>query len=780
MATSKIRIYATKLTPARNALVDYLDTYLASLTPTYTNDNFQYQKLALDLTVKVPMPQDVISNHSLGNYVVIEQDNKKWYYFLLNCHWTSPNTVLLNLSIDSINTFKSDLTFDDKTLITRQHKDRFEKRGNNLMRIVDRISENITVQQKQLSVSTLRQSNRDFNWYLIFKTRDDLSETNLTNPVGVYLCASQQLQLSGGTTTSKTITAADLIEGNYYYFTDIDNAVGAWQMRINAQNTVSSSIGQSVSVYLNTSTKVGATVRGITLHRKDNKLYAGLVYNTPVGYVSTSGYITSSLTSPTNAASTQPLPTALSDMPCIAIENVTFTQGNFMRISSGFVSYPEGTVNFTGRFPIYTGQGQVVIDFNSVNKTDSKLIKILKLPYAPVNITYDTTNKLYTFPATWSYQSNGLMKLDDAALSDGFLNNNLPYTQITEMFMPVPTYDGHALRNINYESKLFNSAFYTYKLVYDSFSYDIALERVKPTSGQSSAQWTFEFKTTSTINSKFMFKFRPVNYTYEMFGDYDNYLMITRNNEEPIYNNDYVNYIRTGYNYDQKVRQQQLQQNILNGVIQGATAAANLFVPGTYQKIGGVSEFTSGSLSGAIAHAKADPEYKFGFGLREGDFTYSQGVRSAGSAAQSIISAIYSSIQAQQAIDQKRLQLSQQSTAVSGSDDIDLLSYYNTNRLQLFKYQATDEDRQKLFDLFYYTGYACNYHSKPNTTSRYWFNFIQCTPEFIEEGTSPYNDYIDDVKARYQAGVTVYHVHDNEYDWEQKYENWEKTLLAQA
>lgn len=774
MATSKIRIYATKLTPARNALVDYLDTYLASLTPTYTNDNFQYQKLALDLTVKIPMSQDVISNHSLGNYVVIEQDNKKWYYFLLNCHWTSPNTVLLNLSIDSINTFKSDLTFDDKTLITRQHKDRFEKRGSSLMRIVDRISENLTVQQEQLSVSTLRQSNRDFNWYLIFKTRDDLSESNLTNPVGVYLCASQQLQLSGGTTTSKTITAADLAEGNYYYFTDIDNAVGAWQMRINAQNTVSSSIGQSVSVYLNTSTKVGATVRGITLHRKDNKLYAGLVYNTPVGYVSTSGYITSSLTSPTNAASTQPLPTALSDMPCIAIENVTFTQGNFMRISSGFVSYPEGTVSYTGRFPIYTGQGQVVIDFNSVNKTDSKLIKILKLPYAPVNVTYDTTNKLYTFPATWSYQSNGLMKLDDAALSDGFLNNNLPYTQITEMFMPVPTYDGHALRNINYESKLFNSAFYTYKLVYDSFSYDIALERVKPTSGQSSAQWTFEFKTTSTINSKFMFKFRPINYTYKTFGDYDNYLMISRNNEEPIYNNDYVNYIRTGYNYDQKLRHQQILQTALGVGIQGGTSAANFYVDKQRRELAArpnqpLKTLTDEQYAGYLTQSRL-----------AGSFSTVAAINAAAGAAQSLINTVFTAVQSQQSLDQKKLQLSQQSTAVSGSDDIDLLSYYNTNRLQLFKYQATDEDRQKLFDLFYYTGYACNYHSKPNTTSRYWFNFVQCTPEFVEEGTSPYNDYIDDVKARYQAGVTVYHVHDNEYDWEQKYENWERTLLAQA
>ena len=80
-------------------------------------------------------------------------------------------------------------------------------------------------------------------------------------------------------------------------------------------------------------------------------------------------------------------------------------------------------------------------------------------------------------------------------------------------------------------------------------------------------------------------------------------------------------------------------------------------------------------------------------------------------------------------------------------------------------------------DLFYYTGYKHNKLEKPNLTSRYWFNFIQCSPVFNEEGASPYNDYIDDIKARYEAGITVYHSHNGVYDWDQELENWEVSIL---
>ena len=43
--------------------------------------------------------------------------------------------------------------------------------------------------------------------------------------------------------------------------------------------------------------------------------------------------------------------------------------------------------------------------------------------------------------------------------------------------------------------------------------------------------------------------------------DYEDYLLVNRNNEETIFSNDYLNYIRTGYNYDKKIREQTISKN---------------------------------------------------------------------------------------------------------------------------------------------------------------------------------------------------------------------------
>ena len=126
MATSKIYIYDTKITPERNALVDDIETYLGTLTPKYSNTSFQYLKLALDMTVTIEATQDHILLHNCGNYVKIVQDNKTWYYFLINLEWKSTKAIQLKLSIDSINTFSSDLVWSDKTNILRSHKDRYQ------------------------------------------------------------------------------------------------------------------------------------------------------------------------------------------------------------------------------------------------------------------------------------------------------------------------------------------------------------------------------------------------------------------------------------------------------------------------------------------------------------------------------------------------------------------------------------------------------------------------------------------------------------------------------
>ena len=392
------------------------------------------------------------------------------------------------------------------------------------------------------------------------------------------------------------------------------------------------------------------------------------------------------------------------------------------------------------------------ITLNEVDKTDSRIVKIIKLPYAPCNITYN--NGVYTFPSEWKYEA-GFMRLNDASLSTEF-ENDIGKIYLPELFL-TETAQPTQLKYFDRESKLYHSDFYNFKLVYDSFVREIALERIDTSEFSKSTTWdmastsvSLKFKPTNTINSKFAFKidfstWDEAHYfaQYNQSFDYEDYLLISRNNEETIFSNDYLNYIRTGYNYDKKAKELEQKQQI-----------------GTFLT----------QVGGSVVTAALNPNVAI---------SVAAATAFAVNAANTFSSIFSSKKQFENSMQNKLANLAAQSTAVMGSDDVDLLSYYNGNRLEIKKYDTVSQQKEALYKLFFYCGYAHNAVAKPNIRSRYWFNFIQCKPVFNEEGATPYNDYLDDVKSRYESGVTVYHHHyDNiRWDWEQKYENWEVNFL---
>lgn len=768
MATCKIRIYQTHLTPARNALVDDLDEYLATLTPRYSSDNFQYQQLALDLVMKINVKQAVISGHNLGNYLTIEQDGKIWYYFILNTEWSGQETVKFILSIDSINTFRNDLTFNAKTAIQREHRDRLKKVNGYIARVIDYENEGLTLPKVIEDSEDVRLMNNDLDWYLMYKTADELSTTNLNNAVSCYLCASQQIQVGGGASAlSKTLQAKDLINGDFYYFTLADNLDGAFTLQTVGGTSPGAhvlTLGQSYVISQKTS--AGDTTAskerkliGLMLYRSGDKMYYALQFDGIGSYIQydTTNYILST-TTPTLPGQL-PSMAAFSQYAVAECSLITISKGNFMRYGAVYYDYADSAVvNLFRQLPIYVGTGTTIMSFNDVDRTDSKIMKIIKLPYSPVK--YDYSNGHYNFGDDWQVVG-GLLKLKDNAVSKGFSNENMYDASLTSYFVDASVIDTTAVRNDYNESKLYNSSFFTYKFVYDSFAKEIKLENIRDYTDVDITVG-IGFKMTSTINSRFMFKFdTDGGYMYKE-SDYEPYLVINRNNEEAIYSNDYINYMRTGYNYDQKVRGQQAAMSLLGIGISAASAGFQFAIP-EYN----VNKETGKKATGGTgATAKAVK-----------GFSLTSAISTAASTASSIVNSLYSYYQAGQQIEQKQYELQQQATSVIGSDDLDLLSDYNGNRLKIITYKLRPEDEKKVCDLFYYTGYRYAKLEKPNLTSRYWFNFIQCSPVFNEEGGTPYNDYIDDIKARYEAGITVYHSHNGVYDWDQELENWEVSIL---
>ena len=104
--------------------IEDISTYLSTkYQPTYEDATFQYQKVATDLTINVNKNQQYVGT-SIGNYAEIQQDGKSYYYFITSANWKSKECVELVLSMDTINTFQSDIKFDKKTTVKRQHKDR--------------------------------------------------------------------------------------------------------------------------------------------------------------------------------------------------------------------------------------------------------------------------------------------------------------------------------------------------------------------------------------------------------------------------------------------------------------------------------------------------------------------------------------------------------------------------------------------------------------------------------------------------------------------------------
>lgn len=105
------------------------------------------------------------------------------------------------------------------------------------------------------------------------------------------------------------------------------------------------------------------------------------------------------------------------------------------------------------------------------------------------------------------------------------------------------------------------------------------------------------------------------------------------------------------------------------------------------------------------------------------------------------------------------------------------MGYYSDNKAKLATYQCSVDVKGRIADLFYYCGYNCEGEEQiPDLNSRFWFNYIQCSPIFEKPIPA---DYIADISARYQQGVTIYHQHvqplTGEYIWnfEQTEENAE-------
>jgi len=126
---STITLYKNcKVLEGKNFQVDSFSNYLNSLDSTYkkTYNNCKYVKTGLNTQVKVTLDEDTLDPVANNyNYCDIVDGTGHFYYFINKMEWCATKCILLTLKLDVLNTYNGKYTLTNKTLLLRQHKDRW-------------------------------------------------------------------------------------------------------------------------------------------------------------------------------------------------------------------------------------------------------------------------------------------------------------------------------------------------------------------------------------------------------------------------------------------------------------------------------------------------------------------------------------------------------------------------------------------------------------------------------------------------------------------------------
>ena len=710
-----IKLYNDRyLTIQNNYKIDNLEDYLGN--PIQKIENFQLVKIEPTLSIKLNVPQEYSNNVGQSfRYVSIstEENNRTWYFFVISTEWKSQNTVLFNLVMDTVNTFDN-IVFSDKTMIIRSHKDRWkanQKLGERLLPEVDKTNEGLNgLPLYKISDIVLGKESDDANlnqpWYLVYRTPDTPTSSS---PIEVRLYPQKGIPLI--VFSNLTISYTSLEEGKQYFFMQNDGNQKAFLSSSTSTIAIGSETERSSRKY---------RVIGFSLMKENNNVVASTIEQDEINY-------------------------SITYLRFATNSSVTLSQVHLERYSSNMVAVQDTSILYS--YPVLWQSPDkdnrlYCRPFSSVDKTNDRLIKIIEMPYCPVNYSWDEKGNIATAGTGTDWNDSLEIVVDKDA---EFLRSDIAKIIPENDFFDISDYAKNTVRGQFDDPKTLNSSFFMTKIVYDSYSISLPWESFD-FSASTEHYLELEMKQSNAIQSNIAFHLKTHNIYFKDTNDYSLFLISTRNNESPIYTNAYLEYLKNGYNYDRK---SQTRATALTW----ATTGLSL--------VGSAVSFALSGMTGGLSAVA-------GVGLLT-------------SAVASIGNAINNTAQNEQNI-QRNLETSKnQATNVSGVDDLDLLKFYGDNKIHKINYEVSDNMKDKLNDLFYYFGYAVNQYGKPNTKSRMWFNYIQADVVLDNGKNAPYNIYQQDIIERYKRGVTVFHmniINDKKtWDLAQTKENWEVSLL---
>ena len=794
-----------ELIPSNLFVIDDIEDYLATKRTPLTINNLQYIKPELEITITLDLSQtysEPLYNGSFKYCSLELSDNagKIYYYYVKKVIWRSKSAVKFELIMDVLNTFKEgkDYIFKDNTKITREHKDRFVKDPYSTIRfnigtiwsdnldtslpitlyysgdpvikgtvvsknpvyVIIRVPSqdkeafeevftlgetyNFTIEDDNGGTLVLRNTEYNYfrtnvfrkidyvneninpilnlgegeesniiedegtplrkDWYLVYTNTKNPTESDYEdNPVDCYLIPSSTIRVAMGDITNGKLRPS-VLSSEYVYALFLYGSLTSITL---SNGTTLNHSGDYIYIYSEGNTFTVLCVDPWTSVKTYNDIEYITLGTVPCDY----------WTAPANS--------------------------NIQDLDPQYDT-PAGQFN--------NGQVMNYLDpISMLDKTSAKLIKVIKLPYAPADFTI-SGSAIDLVGSDWDYDNYTVgnstlscLKLKDINTPLNHTFEPLQYNPLVEMNIGYTL--NPALTDLRkgkqYESKLFHSEFYRPTYVYDSFQFTYQLEKLNLDSYLDDNNWSnpIKFTMTKTINSRFMFTF--TNYKLNLSEEnYSKYMPISRNNEVVLYSVPYINYIRTGYNYDVKNKTLSNASNWIGVGLSTASIGASLLMPTIPLKVAGV-------------------------------------VASLVSMAMSVKSAITSTMQNENSLKQKLNQVQNQTASVNGSDDVDLMSEYAQNRLKLVVYKPNEIMENMLYQLFFYAGYNSNRMGIPNHNTRVNFDYLECDASIKQIGSIP-DDCLNELINCFKMGITYIHKTDRTYDkWDitQKYENWEKSLL---
>lgn len=804
MATSIVKLYNNQLLKAENnnmfsetATNSNFEYYLEhnSINKIVIND-FQYIKHELNLIIKIDKEQSQINktDSSQWTYCSIKNsdDTRTYYYYIVGMSWRAKSTIAIQLSMDTIATFWYEIqnSLDDDTNVIREHRDRFYyidgqlHENDILIRKIDPISEGIQVDNKKMiQDKPINDDNIPLTinkWYLIYRT--EVNSIDLSDiPIKCYLCSDKDINLQ-----ANGVNYLDTKQLNkqtiYYFCNESFNGNGGVAFQNNLNENLAWNLNDK-----NTGATVPTTCRVIKVFY-DNDVWkiSALAYTDSNNNYNTAGTRNATIsTGNTIIELTDGMTKGYSLVGLTIDENNDYYQ--YLYYGREFASV------------IYVNGGTVVWkSIKSVDRTMSNLNTIIELPYCPSDeISYDTVNHIYNYDSSiweWSNEFDQLKLID---LNSEFYRNLVQQYQIPDMVYNIKESEIATVTNNNIlESKIYHSDFSQLKYVYDSFSMTLDRERVNVTSDLTTApEMGIGYKQSNNITSNLLFdiKFDGQDTSYKKLGDIDPIILATRNNEVTIYQDAYINYMRTGYNYDKKAKTISNTQQAINfagsvgqSILSGGVGIRNLIgINPNISRLRKIAEesnqmigynladinkqIIAGGLNESIGSAMAQ-HYLNSSEQRGRDYSMavSNKINALGAGTQLAISNSFSIVgtisnaiatrqQQENSMNAKLAELQSQSASTVGSNDLNLLNYYNGNKLHEMKYEISDSMKKPIFDMFYYLGYTTNLQKKPDLYTRHVFNYIMCEPEFKPDGRVIFNEYLMDIKARFASGLTIWH-----------------------